>query len=245
LNINRAGVAIPILPCRSIDEQLDFYQALGFEATYRQAKPNLYACVRHRIAELHFFFLKQLEPSNSYSMCFISVPDVDAVYKEFCENLKRAYRKVPSKGLPRIGKLNNLAEDRRFNLTDPAGNRLLIGQKHAEPRTAQEDQDNTLQPSRFANAFDMAYKLAYAKDVPADAARVLDLAFSKTEGVPATLRYNAYVLRADVAVAMNELNLAMAFIREAEQLALSDQELEDVVEATERLAELKMTLAQS
>ncbi|WP_409344635.1 bleomycin resistance protein [Paenibacillus sp. MBLB4367] len=245
MTTNRIGLAIPIFPCRSIDEQLDFYQALGFEVTYRQAKPNLYACVRHRIVELHFFVLKSLDPSNSYSMCYVNVPDVDAVYKEFCENAKKAYQKVPSKGFPRITKLNNLTEDRRFNLIDPAGNRLLIGQKHGSSESTRHGQYAVAHSSRFTNAFDTAYRLAYAKDEPADAAKVLDLVFSKREEASVTLRYKAYVLRADIACSMDEINLARTFMKEADHLLLSDQELEEVTEATERLDELKATFGHS
>ena len=36
---------IPILPCRSIDDQLAFYESLGFEVTYRQKAPNVFAAV--------------------------------------------------------------------------------------------------------------------------------------------------------------------------------------------------------
>lgn len=242
MTTKRGGSVIPIFPCKSIDEQLAFYQALGFELTYRQAKPNLYACVRHRMMEIHFFVLKQLEPSNSYSMCYVSVTDVDALYKEFCENLKRAYQKVPSKGYPRITKVNNLAEDRRFNLIDPAGNRLLIGQKHASPGQIPNDRNDEARPSKFSNAFETAYKLAYAKDEPADAARVLDLVFSKAEEAPVTLRYKAYVLRADVAASVDELHTAKAFIEKAVLLPLSGHELEEVMEAAERLNELKSNM---
>ncbi len=242
LSTNQGAITIPIFPCRSIDEQLDFYQALGFEVTYRQAKPNLYACVRHRITELHFFVLKQLEPSNSYSMCYISVPDVDAVYREFCENLKKTYQKIPTKGFPRVTKLNNLTEDRRFNLIDPAGNRLMIGQKHASSEPIQDNPYIAVHPSKFTNALETAYRLAYAKDDPAAAAKVLDLVLSKAEEASAILRYKAFVLRADIAVSMDEINLAKAFIQEADQLSLSDQELEGVKEETERLNELKVTL---
>lgn len=242
LSTNRDGVAIPIFPCRSIDEQLDFYQTLGFELTYRQARPNLYACVRHRIVELHFFVLKQLDPSNSYSMCYVNVPDVDAVYKQFCENLKHAYQKVPSKGLLRITKLNNLTEDRRFNLIDPAGNRLLIGQKHPSAEPAGSDPYVKVHRSNFENAFETAYGLAYAKDEPADAARVLDLVFSKGEEAAATLRFKAFVLRADIAVSMDEPDLAKTYIREAGRVPLSEQELEGAMDAAERLDQLKATL---
>src|SRR5688572_5749703 len=40
------AITIPILPCRGIDETLEFYVAVGFEVTYKQGKPNSYACVR-------------------------------------------------------------------------------------------------------------------------------------------------------------------------------------------------------
>lgn len=238
----QTGTAIPIFPCTSIDEQLDFYQALGFEVTYRQAKPNVYACVRHPIVELHFFVLKQLNPSDSYSMCYVSVPDVDAVYNQFYENWKRAYRKIPSKGFPRMTKVNNLAEDRRFNLIDPAGNRLLIGQKHPPVEPAGSTPSNKAQRSNYENAFETAYRLAYAKDEPASAARVLDLALSKGEDAGAVLRFKAYVLRADIAFGMDELDLAARYIREADQVTLSDLELESVREAAERRNELKAAL---
>jgi hypothetical protein len=189
--------------------------------------------------EIHFFVLKQLDPSASYSMCYVSVPDVEAVYKQFCDNLKKAYRNVPSKGFPRITKLNNLAEDRRFNLIDPAGNRLLIGQKHASSEPIQDDPYVAAHPSKFADAFETAYRLTYAKDAPANAARVLDLVLSKAEDAPATLRFQAYVLRADIAASMDETNFAKNFIKEADHVSLSDQELEEVRDATERLNELK------
>ena len=34
---------IPILPCRSIDDQIAFYESIGFEVTFRQKVPNVYA----------------------------------------------------------------------------------------------------------------------------------------------------------------------------------------------------------
>lgn len=46
---------IPILPCPSIDENLDFYRALGFEVTSYQRSPNPYCSVRRGGIELQFF----------------------------------------------------------------------------------------------------------------------------------------------------------------------------------------------
>lgn len=210
---------IPILPSRSIDEQLDFYQALGFEVTYRQAKPNLYACVSHPIVELHFFVLKSLQPENSYSMCYLHVPDVDAVYKEFSEKLKQAYNKVPTKGFPRISKPNDLTEDRRFHVIDPSGNRLLIGTKHAADRSIVEEK------SKFATAFEAAYRLTYSKDAPEDAAKVLDAALRKQGPSSSELLFRAYVLRADIALSMEELDVAGEYLQKADQLLTSEKAL--------------------
>jgi len=243
LSTQQTGTAIPILPCRSIDEQVEFYQALGFELTYKQAKPNLYACVRHPVVELHFFVLKQLDPANSYSMCYVSVPDVDAVYAEFAANLKLHCNKVPTRGLPRITKPNNLAEDRRFNLVDPAGNRLLIGTPlTVSPTDAASRPAITVHASKFANAYETAYRLTYAKDDPAQAAKVLDLVLSKPEDASAALRFKACVLRADIAAALDETALTRKYIHEAERLSLSSGQLEEAAEAAERLQELKDTV---
>ncbi|WP_342481467.1 hypothetical protein NST07_10025 [Paenibacillus sp. FSL L8-0340] len=152
---------------------------------------------------------------------------------------KKAYHKVPSKGLPRITKVNNLAEDRRFNLIDPAGNRLIIGQKHALSMPTEQDP-----PSRFATAFETAYQLAYAKDKPADAAKVLDLVFSKDEEATLTLQYKAFVLRADIAASMDEIELMSSFIEKIDSLSLTGAELEEVVAATARLDELKASFGE-
>ncbi len=241
MTTNPHGKVIPIFPCKSIDEQTAFYQALGFELTYRQAKPNVYVCFRHRIAELHFFLLKGLEPSDSYSSCYVSVPDVDDVFREFREGLKKACGKIPVQGFPRIGKLNDLTEDRRFNLVDPAGNYLRIGQSHAAPRPISDERNEGGLPSRFAAAYETAYRLAYAKEDPAQAAKVLDLVFKKAEEASAALRYKACALRADIADAMDEPIVAEKYIREAERLPLSAREMEEaaVTAAAERLEELK------
>jgi hypothetical protein len=68
-------ITIPILPCHSINEMLEFYRVLGFEVTYQQSKPNTYAVVCRGDIELHFFSMRGYEPANSYSTCYVRVPD--------------------------------------------------------------------------------------------------------------------------------------------------------------------------
>ena len=65
---------IPILPCRSIDEQLAFYEAIGFEVTYRQQAPNVFAAVRRGPIELQLFVLKDYPPADNYSTRYVLRP---------------------------------------------------------------------------------------------------------------------------------------------------------------------------
>ena len=93
-------ITVPILPCRSINEMLEFYRALGFEVTYQQAKPNIYAVVRRGGIELHFFSMREFVPANSYSSCYVRASDVDGLYQAFGDGLRQKYGRVPSAFAP-------------------------------------------------------------------------------------------------------------------------------------------------
>lgn len=127
--VNSAERMIPILPCRSIDDQIGFYESLGFEVTYRQAAPNVYASVQRGGIELHFFVMKGYEPASSYSSCYVMVNDIDALYAAFRDGLKRSLGRIPTRGIPRIGALRDMSYGvRQFLMTDPGGNIIRIGQ---------------------------------------------------------------------------------------------------------------------
>ncbi len=69
-------VVIPMLPCSSIQDTLDFYRALGFEVTFEQSQPNTYAGVKHNDIQLHFFVKRDWNPA----FCYIKVSDVDGLH---------------------------------------------------------------------------------------------------------------------------------------------------------------------
>ncbi len=52
-------------------------------------------------------------------MCFLSVEQVDTVYNGFAKGLKHYLGKIPRSGIPRISKVRDLSNDRRFTLADP------------------------------------------------------------------------------------------------------------------------------
>ena len=48
-------ITVPLLPCRSIDEIVEFYGMLGFSQTYYQVLPNPYVALKREDIQLHFF----------------------------------------------------------------------------------------------------------------------------------------------------------------------------------------------
>jgi hypothetical protein len=165
---------IPILPCRSIDDVLAFYEALGFTVTYRQERPNTYAIVERGRIELQFFVLKALDPSASYSTCYVLTSDVDGLYESFTSGARGALGRVPTRGIPRIGGVRNMSYGvRQFIVVDPGGNYIRIGQPiEAQPiATAQT-------AGRLERALVAAVTLADSRSDDAGAAKVLDGAFA-------------------------------------------------------------------
>ncbi len=59
-----AGFAIPLLPCPDLDEALEFYEALGFQRTYRQVRPNPYGSVQRSGIEIGLFGMDGFDPGR-------------------------------------------------------------------------------------------------------------------------------------------------------------------------------------
>jgi catechol 2,3-dioxygenase-like lactoylglutathione lyase family enzyme len=110
-----AETTIPILPCRSIEDNLAFYRALGFTVTFHQQRPNPYAVVERGGVRLHFFSMKGYDPAQSYSTCYITTTDVDGLYHAFRGGLRATLGRLPTRGLPRIGPLR----DTSYGATPP------------------------------------------------------------------------------------------------------------------------------
>ena len=230
---------IPLLPCRSIDDQLAFYESLGFEVTYRQKVPNVYASVQRGAIELHFFVMKGYEPAASYSTCYVMVTAIDALYAAFRDGLRRSLGRIPTRGIPRIGVLRDMSYGvRQFLLTDPGGNIFRIGQPL---QAVQADTDRPR--SRLEKALEAATLLMDSKGDPETAARVLDGALSVTTDAPAALLVRAQILRADAALGMGDDALAAATLDAAAGVRLSRSDREALSDELARAEDLRQTLA--
>jgi catechol 2,3-dioxygenase-like lactoylglutathione lyase family enzyme len=225
---------IPILPCRSIDDTIDFYQALGFEVTYRQERPNTYAVVRRGGIELQFFVLKALDPAQSYSTCYVLVADVDALYEAFATGLRAALGRLPSRGIPRITALKDMTYGvRQFMVVDPGGNYIRIGQPiEAKPALRAE------RAGRLERALVAATTLADSKMDDVAAARVLDSAFADDADASGPVLVRAWILRADLAYRLGDVDGATAWLAEAARIDLSEDERAAIADDLRRADDL-------
>ncbi|MCP1411245.1 hypothetical protein [Paenarthrobacter sp. A20] len=119
--------AIPILPCRYLDDIVPFYEALGFKVTFRQARPNPYVCFNRGGIDLHFFGLEAFEPENSMGTAILLVEDTGVLFDEFATGLRAAFGKLPIAGIPRITRpRRKQGTTAGFTVVDPGGNWLRI-----------------------------------------------------------------------------------------------------------------------
>jgi hypothetical protein len=237
-------ITIPILPCRSIDETLEFYVAMGFEITYKQSRPNTYACVKRDNIELHFFTLKGYEPKDSYSKCFVLVPDLAGLHLAFSTGLRGHYGRLPIAGIPRISKLNNSNSDKqlRFNVINPGSNWVRFAQKgeqSTENDGAAPQKEGQTKLSRAVQAADW---LVEAEGDFEKAAQMLDKALAHDEPVPLAHRVQALVLRVSLAVSLDDKPLARNLLNEIRQIPLYDGDRAALAVDLERAADLEQML---
>lgn len=231
-------MTIPALPCRSIDDTLTFYKALGFEVTYHQERPNTYAVVQRGGINLHFFALK-LEPADSYSTCIVIVPDVDALYQAFAERLRKEYGKLPIAGIPRLTRLRDKSGGRGFNVVDPGGNWIRISQPNTAASETVDDTTAKTDSTKLSRAIRGADFLSETKADFASAAKMLDTALASDDPATDSQRVQALVLRSSLAINLNDLPHAKQLLEQMRQIDLSDEQRENLAEELQRAADLE------
>lgn len=162
---------IPILPCQSVKEQVAFYEDLGFKTIQVTNRPNPYAVVGLDTIEIHFYGSKKTLPNVNPNMCYVQVDDVDRIYGTFTTCYKGVHGTIPRSGIPRISKLKDLVDDRRFMITDKGGNTLFVG----TPRTKLTEPDyyRTIESEKYAEHFTVLFDLLYSKEDYETAYRML------------------------------------------------------------------------
>lgn len=180
-----AEMFVPMLPCRTLEESVPFYEALGFACTYRQTRPNPHAVVERGPLGLHLYGLPTLEPEETHSSVLIVVPDLTAFHDELAAGLRAAYGSVPRSGFPRMTRPRaRHGTVGGFSVVDPAGCWLRVSRLG-------DTEDGQEQTTGLRRAIDVAARLGDAKgDVPA-ARRHLLAAMARHADAPAEERADA------------------------------------------------------
>ncbi|MCD6024907.1 MAG: hypothetical protein K0Q91_1823 [Fibrobacteria bacterium] len=203
---------VPLLPCRSIDPVLEFYAALGFEVTYRQKSPNVYAAIRYgEHIHLHFYVMKSHAPEKNHGTCLVILEDPEALHAALTAHYRKAKGTVPLTGFPRIPRWR--AGQTRFNVADPAGNiiRFISHQESSGPDWVKSPENSG---SILSTALVTALKLRNGKGDEAMAAAALDRALRAKDGGNVRERARAIALRCELASVLGESTLLDALLNE-------------------------------
>ncbi|MEU8311207.1 VOC family protein [Micromonospora sp. NPDC048887] len=210
---------IPLLPCRSLDDVAPFYQALGFEVTYRQERPNPYLTLRREDLHLHFFGMAGFDPADSYGSCLVVVDDLVAIHGAFADGLRAAYGKMLVAGVPRMTRprpRRNQEGHSGFSIVDPGGNWIrFVG------RTTQAE---TGDRGGLARTLGNAVVQGDSRGNPGQAARILDGALARPDAAddPA-VHVEALVYRAELALQLGEPEAARELVGKARSVPLDDE----------------------
>jgi hypothetical protein len=213
---------IPALPCESMDDMLVFWQAIGFQVTYRQKAPNAYAVVRYEDEyELHFFGMKGFKPEDNFSTCLIIVPEVEELHALFVQRLRNHLGKIPSKGFPRISRMK--PKQTRFTLTDVSGNSIIYIKQGKEDETVSEAYKQAGQ-TPLLKSLNTAIRLRDFHNDDAAAAKVLDSALArKQEGTQLELA-RVLAARIELAMVLDQPDLARNLNLQFKSLELSEDD---------------------
>ncbi|WP_262851437.1 tetratricopeptide repeat protein [Mumia quercus] len=227
---------LPLLPCSSIDDITDFYEALGFTTTYRQTRPNPYVAVERDGLELHYFGMPGFDPADSYGSCVVLVEDTEPWFEALAVGLRARHGRLPLTGIPRITRprrRKNAGGLSGFSLIDPGGNWVrFMRVAKAEPDPAPADE------SRLATAYANAVVLADSHGDPAQAAKILAGALARDDAGPSGDRDQALAYLAELQLRTGDGAAAAVTLD-----ALSDRPLEPEIEAA--VADLRASLSRA
>lgn len=229
---------MPIFPCKSLDELLEFYRGLGFEVTYYQKAPNPCAVVERGWIKLQFYGIKHHDPKLVYHTCYLLTDEVDELYAAFTAAMRKKSGKLPTRGLPRISELRDKTWGvREFMFSDVAGTCIRIGKKieaevYADPKVEAASK-------RLALTLDYAYKSEDEVDELEKVVPMLDKAIAKEKEYECLNLYKVMLLRADLAIVQGEIDVARELLAAVRGSALIGSDPEKYKVELERAADLE------
>jgi hypothetical protein len=233
-------VTVPLLPCRSIDEMVEFYTMLGFAQTYYQTRPNPYVSLQREDFHLHFFGMPDFRPEDSYSTCLVIVPDTGELFAAFAAGMRRVHGKLLVAGIPRITrprKRRNAGNHSGFAVIDPGGNWIRITAARPAPGAADEA------PGKLATSLQKAVVMGDSHGKHVRAAQILDAALDRDKDIATAAELlEALAYRAELALRAEDPAGAGDALARARALPLTDAERAGLTESFAALDDIEAAL---
>jgi hypothetical protein len=229
-------VTVPLLPCPSIDEIVEFYTMLGFTQTYRQNIPNPYVALRREDINLHFFGIPGFKPEDSYGSCLVIVPDTGELYRAFAAAMRAAHGRLLVSGIPRMTrprKRKNADNLSGFAVIDPGGNWIRITAAKAGP--------DELEPvsGKLGAILQNAVVMGDSHGYDVRAAQILDAALERDQDTASAIDLvEALTYRAELALRADDHAAAADAIARALAVPLSEAERNRLAETLTSLDDL-------
>ena len=232
-------VTVPLLPCSSIDDIVNFYEVLGFHATHRERRPNPYVALRREDLHLHFFEMPGFDPEQSYGSCLVLTSDLGGLHQAFAAGMRAAYGKVLVSGTPRMTRPRPRRNNDGlggFSVIDPGGNWIRVVQ-HAAAAPATAAAATPAGP--LGKALANAVVLGDSKGDLRQAVRILDSALARPHADDDPVaQVEALVYRAELAMALHDPQTAAQMLARVDRVVLSPDETQRAASAFETAADL-------
>lgn len=188
----------PILPCPDVDEAVAFYEALGFRRTYRQVRPNPHAVVELDDMGIHLAGIDGFDPEGSYASVIITVPDAEALYRQFADGLRAHLGRLPTAGIPRLLRpRRKQGTATGFTLVDVGGSWLRF-YRAADAAAPEVPEDPRERATGLARAVEVAARQGDARGDDAQALQALDAGLTRHPDAPPVERVRALAYRAEL-----------------------------------------------
>jgi hypothetical protein len=213
-------ITVPLLPCRDIDEIVEFYTMLGFTQTYYQVRPNPCVSMKRDDIDLQFFGMPEFVPEDSYGSCLVIVPDTGELFDAFAAGMRASHGKLLVSGIPRMTRprnRKNAGGHSGFSVVDPGGNWIRI-------MAAQVGPDEKEAVGRLASALRSAVVMGDSHGSHVRAAQILDAAVERDKSASATDLLEALAYRAELALRADDTVTAAEVLTRARAISLSDAE---------------------
>ncbi|GAB10978.1 hypothetical protein GOARA_063_01770 [Gordonia araii NBRC 100433] len=215
-------ITVPLLPCGSIDEIVEFYTMLGFTRTYHQVRPNPCVGLQREDLQLQFFGMPDFRPEDSYGSCVVLVPDTKQLFEAFAAGMRAVHGKLLISGIPRMTrprKRKNADNHSGFTVIDPGGNWIRIfsspGMGGAGAPTV----------GMLARALDNAVVLGDSKGDNQQAAKILDATLARErDRAPAAELVEALAYRAELAMRTDDTTAAVDALTRARAVPITEAE---------------------